>query len=347
MGTIAENIAYARPDASGEEIVHAAIAASAHGFICRLPDGYDTLIGAGGRQLSGGERQRLSIARAILADPQILVLDEATASVDTGDRTGNPGIAGSADQGANHHLDRPPPSTLRGLTVSSCWMAGNWWKAGPMPNWWRREGNIINCCSCSPRRWPCAASGTEEHLGEGQSHDGRYFGTGKKISGRYYRHQSITADKRRFRRTAGGLRGDGVRGKDLSPYRGAPLFPFSDPDHYISIREPEGDGKEIGLIEDMAAPAGELRDMLEEQMALRYFAPVIRQIREIKGRIRLFLLGCDHRQGLLPLTVRTGSGSVYRRGRTGTRSTTWTAIVLKPFNLYRLSARKSKIDLFI
>lgn len=83
MGTIAENIAYARPDASREEIVQAAIAASAHPFICRLPDGYDTLIGRGGRQLSGGERQRLSIARAILANPRILVLDEATASVDT------------------------------------------------------------------------------------------------------------------------------------------------------------------------------------------------------------------------------------------------------------------------
>lgn len=83
MGTIAENIAYARPDATREEIVQAAIAASAHPFICRLPDGYDTVIGRGGRQLSGGERQRLSIARAILADPRILVLDEATASVDT------------------------------------------------------------------------------------------------------------------------------------------------------------------------------------------------------------------------------------------------------------------------
>ncbi len=83
MGTIAENIAYARPDATHEEIVQAAIAASAHSFICRLPDGYDTLIGRGGRQLSGGERQRLSIARAILANPRILVLDEATASVDT------------------------------------------------------------------------------------------------------------------------------------------------------------------------------------------------------------------------------------------------------------------------
>lgn len=83
MGTVAENIAYAKPDATREEIVQAAMAASAHGFICRLPDGYDTVIGTGGRSLSGGERQRISIARAVLADPRILVLDEATASVDT------------------------------------------------------------------------------------------------------------------------------------------------------------------------------------------------------------------------------------------------------------------------
>ena len=83
MGTVAENIAYARPEASKAEIIRAAKLASAHDFICGLPDGYDTVIGSSGKSLSGGERQRLSIARAILADPKILILDEATASVDT------------------------------------------------------------------------------------------------------------------------------------------------------------------------------------------------------------------------------------------------------------------------
>ncbi len=83
MGTVEQNIAYAKENATHEEVVAAAIAASAHDFICRMPDGYDTVIGSSGQALSGGERQRISIARAILANPRILILDEATASVDT------------------------------------------------------------------------------------------------------------------------------------------------------------------------------------------------------------------------------------------------------------------------
>lgn len=83
MGTVEQNIAYANPTATKEEIIKAAVLASAHEFILRMPDGYDTVIGSSGRQLSGGERQRISIARAILANPKILILDEATASVDT------------------------------------------------------------------------------------------------------------------------------------------------------------------------------------------------------------------------------------------------------------------------
>ncbi len=82
-GTVADNIAYGRPDAGRDEIIAAAKAARAHDFILRLPLGYDSLVGERGQSLSGGERQRISIARALLIDPRILILDEATSSVDT------------------------------------------------------------------------------------------------------------------------------------------------------------------------------------------------------------------------------------------------------------------------
>ncbi len=83
FGTIGDNISYGKPDATRDEIIAAAKAARAHEFIMKLVDGYDSMVGERGQQLSGGERQRISIARALLIDPAILILDEATSSVDT------------------------------------------------------------------------------------------------------------------------------------------------------------------------------------------------------------------------------------------------------------------------
>ena len=81
-GTIAENIAYGNPEATLDKVIEAAKAANAHNFILSKPDGYDTMVGERGGKMSGGERQRISIARAILHDPKVLILDEATSSVD-------------------------------------------------------------------------------------------------------------------------------------------------------------------------------------------------------------------------------------------------------------------------
>jgi ATP-binding cassette subfamily B protein len=81
--TIFNNIAYSNPEASVDDVIHAADIANAHGFIARQPDAYDTVLGERGVGVSGGEKQRISIARAVLKDPSILIFDEATAAVDS------------------------------------------------------------------------------------------------------------------------------------------------------------------------------------------------------------------------------------------------------------------------
>jgi ATP-binding cassette, subfamily B, bacterial len=100
--SVADNLRYARPDASDEDLVHAATAAHLHDFISSLPDGYDTVVGERGHRLSGGEKQRLAIARVIMRDPRIVILDEATSHLDSV---------------SEHHVQAALARLLRGRTA--------------------------------------------------------------------------------------------------------------------------------------------------------------------------------------------------------------------------------------
>ena len=107
--TIANNIRFGQPDAPMEKVVAAAKKARCHDFILKLPQGYETVIGEAGGTLSGGERQRLSIARAMMKDAPIIILDEATANVDPENEKELMEAIQEADPGENRHHDRPPP----------------------------------------------------------------------------------------------------------------------------------------------------------------------------------------------------------------------------------------------
>jgi ATP-binding cassette subfamily B protein len=115
--SIADNIAYARADASTEEIVVAARAADAHDFIVRMPDGYDTVVGERGMRLSGGERQRISLARAFLKDAPILVLDEPTSSVDIATEAAIMATMEKLMEGRTTFMISHRPSTLEGCDL--------------------------------------------------------------------------------------------------------------------------------------------------------------------------------------------------------------------------------------
>ena len=126
--------------------------------------------------------------------------------------------------------------------------------------------------------------------------------------------KSITAENAVFTRTPGGFVSLEFGGKSYPRVAVHRCFPFSEPDRYISIREPEGDGREIGLIEDIRALPEDMRAMLEEQMSLRYFAPKIRRIKEIKEEYGYSYWDVMTDKGPCRFTVRMGGGAVYAIG---------------------------------
>ena len=134
-GTVLENLRFARPDATRDEVEEAARVAHVDEFVRGFPEGYDTVVGERGIKLSGGQRQRIAIARAILADPRILILDEATSSLDSESEAliqdGLQAAAAAAAPPSSSPTASPPSAAP---TRSWCWRTAASWSAAPTPS---------------------------------------------------------------------------------------------------------------------------------------------------------------------------------------------------------------------
>ncbi|MBQ9865789.1 MAG: DUF1854 domain-containing protein [Lachnospiraceae bacterium] len=277
MGSVAMNISYGREEAKREDIIRAAKMASAHDFISKMPDGYDTVIGASGKDLSGGEKQRVSIARAILADPKILILDEATASVDTETEKAIQNslkllVKGRTTLSIAHRL-----STLRDADRLIVIEKGRIAEEGTAEELDKIEDGIYHKLSRLQIRKSDWDSEVMEMVQKAEDDINYYEKEAEEMTKLYM----ITPDDK-FERTGGGFVDLNCKGKLYKNIKVVRLFPFTDADKFISIREGDEKAREIGIIEDLNAMPPETVKILKEQLDLNYFTPVIKKIYSIK-----------------------------------------------------------------
>ncbi len=158
-GSIWENVVYGRPESTPEEVIAASKAGNCHDFIMRQMHGYDTWVGERGAGLSGGERQRVSIARVLLTDPKILILDEATSSVDAESEAAIQAAMAEVGEGPHDNRDRPSPQHApRAPTASSSWTTASSFSPAPTTNSSTNPASTKNSSKCRANTPPRRAS---------------------------------------------------------------------------------------------------------------------------------------------------------------------------------------------
>ncbi len=316
VGTIAENIGYAVENPSIEEIIRAAKSAFAHDFIARLTDGYDSLVGSGGISLSGGEKQRVSIARAILQSPSILILDEATSAMDTQTerriqhaietlRTGRTVIS------IAHRL-----STLRDADRLAVIEHGELKELGTHADLIARKGTYFRLHQLQSESLKFIEMGADDM----QQNVTSLYNLDDISEIKY-----ITADNSRFTCNADGFLAVEFNGKTYDNIVLNRLLPFTDPESYISVQVPSaqlaeydssaapdgppahdgppapgggpgkpevtladhfnGDTQEIGIIKQVADLPAEQAELIRRQLAFRYYAPTTTKVLSIREKM--------------------------------------------------------------
>jgi ATP-binding cassette, subfamily B, bacterial len=306
-GTIWENLAYGVPDVSFEAGLKATKAARAHDFILRSPLGYETLLGERGAGLSGGEKQRLSLARALLYDPPILVLDEATSNIDTeAEKMIQEALVrltrGRTTIAIAHRL-----STLRNANRILVFDRGHLAEQGTHDELLKSDGIYARMVKIQTQvtKHPSIDRLLSEELvptggGEAATGDGNRNQEKEAEEGASDAIQWLQPELGTFEmRSQGGLTWIPVQGDARSGLFLVRCFPASLPDGYLSVRQwdADGDDEEVGMIRSLATWPAQMAQLLADSLHRRYLFRTILGIDELESR-----------QGYLFLTVQTPEG---------------------------------------
>jgi ATP-binding cassette subfamily B protein len=317
-GTIWKNLSYGTPDTPVETALARAKAAGAHDFICNKALAYETLLGEGGSGLSGGEKQRLSIARTLLYDPKILVLDEATSNIDAESEKNIQDALSVLVKGRTTIAIAHRLSTLRNADRILVFDRGRIAESGSHAELLDEDGiyarlvRIQTQVSKDPNVDKLLVHTESEPVSDADA--GSEDSTGPSL-------QWLEPDAVRFFEKDGQLFAAG-QGSDTTEPRRVFLirtFPASRPDQYLSVRywTPEGDDKEWGILRDLAEWPEETRSLLSTALKRRYLLRSITRVHALRLEQGYLDLDVDAAGSRMSFTMRWTAGSVSDFGENG------------------------------
>jgi ATP-binding cassette, subfamily B, bacterial len=291
FGTIGDNVAYGAPDSGAARIIQAARAARAHDFILKLPEAYDSLVGERGQSLSGGERQRIAIARAILVDPRILILDEATSAVDVQTEREIQVALDNVVQGRTTVAIAHRLSTLRKADLLVVLKDGKIAEIGSASELLAKDGEYAKLVRAQSATQSETANATSEAAEAGDatdaSHEARPLLDAAGLALELDPDGQLWAT----------VRSSGER-LSVAARR---AFPLTNPDRYVSLVD--GQGQERVCFEDLSLLAASKRAVLDRALNQADFLPVIARILSVTQEATSSLWRVDTDRGTTEFIV--------------------------------------------